>query len=638
MHKLIEQTSFHKRSNFRKERGVSYVFLILVIAFFAILPLGLLGFEFARYVLIMQQLRNVTDAAALAGGAALTSAKPGLSAKQLHEIAMQVAIETFERNSILTTGFSSANLETHANTEPGIAPKVPNHAVLNISLLDDHGDKQQTGSSRVRRIRCEAIFTGLTAFSSSILPIQKEIVANAESDAGLPKLDVFICYDCSGSMDDQTPVILARKYWSSKTLSLEYAIVADGTMSQVFAPTVGGTAVNCGWPQNLSYASESGADGNNNTFIWSEANNPSPNKIRALRCGVPSNKWKPAYGQWGAITGRIPEQALLPGNFNPKNPKDDHNGQIVQDAYGNGFTDLIVKVPDVEGYPFPNYAVCLEASRGNLENGQLFKKAMFGRINPLLRGIVPTPGYYSAYWHQVEKTMSPAAQAREAAKKFIDTMSANSDVHFGFAAFTDVVGETEEDIWKETQNKIDPYWDAGGWIRFPLPKIELEQREANGEKIVAAIDGSGPSVDALSAGYQPPLGALGATDLSAVLYEAIDELSRDKCVRPQSKRVIVLFTDGIPNAPGGEGPGRAAAIQAAQSAKKHGIPIFTIGLSQNRAVKPLEDALLGDDRNGSGKGLAYLSGNHGRYLAVTDPDKISDAFQSVARILSVLKF
>jgi Flp pilus assembly protein TadG len=100
----------------RSRRGMSTVALIMVLAFFVVLPLGLLSFEFARYTLLASQLQSVTDAATLAGTAALASSPPGYTYTDLHNLAMDVAVQTFEQNSVLQTPFSAANVVANKNT------------------------------------------------------------------------------------------------------------------------------------------------------------------------------------------------------------------------------------------------------------------------------------------------------------------------------------------------------------------------------------------------------------------------------------------------------------------------------------------------------------------------------------------
>jgi Mg-chelatase subunit ChlD len=108
--------------------------------------------------------------------------------------------------------------------------------------------------------------------------------------------------------------------------------------------------------------------------------------------------------------------------------------------------------------------------------------------------------------------------------------------------------------------------------------------------------------------------------------------------RNQAKKAIILFTDGVPNEPGGSAAAaQTAAFSSASKANSKSIPIYTIGLSQNAAIKPQEDALLGDNKGGSGKGIAFLSGNNAIYVSVTKSADLNKAFQTIARSLVVLQ-
>jgi hypothetical protein len=161
-----------------------------------------------------------------------------------------------------------------------------------------------------------------------------------------------------------------------------------------------------------------------------------------------------------------------------------------------------------------------------------------------------------------------------------------------------------------------------------LPLIALSQASSNFAPITQAINGNPPTL---------PIGPTGATDIADALTTAIGELTNPSDFRPNAKKAIILFTDGVPNLPGGQGPAGTAALAQAAAAAAAGIPIFTIGLSQNPNIKPLEDTLLGDGQNGSGNGIAFTSGNGAQYISVTQSSQIDQAFQQIARSLVVLQ-
>ncbi len=116
------------RKTARKQHGASTIVLILILAFFVILPLAVFAFETSRYLLIQDQLRSVTDAAALSGTAAMASAPQGTNA-QRQLIAMQAAQVTFEQNSILQTAFNTGtNVTVNYNPTPPTPLSPPLHA------------------------------------------------------------------------------------------------------------------------------------------------------------------------------------------------------------------------------------------------------------------------------------------------------------------------------------------------------------------------------------------------------------------------------------------------------------------------------------------------------------------------------
>jgi hypothetical protein len=55
-------------------------------------------------------------------------------------------------------------------------------------------------------MRVASIYSDAPIFASSLLNIGAIETASAVSDGGLPQLDLILCFDVSGSMDDQTKV------------------------------------------------------------------------------------------------------------------------------------------------------------------------------------------------------------------------------------------------------------------------------------------------------------------------------------------------------------------------------------------------------------------------------------------------
>ena len=615
----------------RSRRGATTIALILVCAFFVILPLGILGFEFARYSLLCSQLQSVTDAAALSGTAALASSPSGYTYTQLQNLAMTVAAQTFEQNSVLTTSFGGGNVTVNNNTGTPLGTPPLHTAYLNITLLDQSGNPVATGSTNAVTMQIQSIYSDSPVFSSGILPIGNIETASALADGGLPQLDLFLCFDVSGSMDDQTTIALINRHWNPAINTVDYTTVTSGqTIYNTFLTQPEGTAFNALPPQMLSYGAYP-SPSNTNPYIFSESVYPAGNVLAGLR----GNQFTYAAGSIPGLPAAtkyppgtiVPEQGWPPGNFDPTNPLNANGNGINPTAYANGFTDLAVPVPSIGTYDFSNLATCVEASRGNMESDAICLQSQGGAtINPLLPA--RQAGYYSTYWSQVATVVSPMTAAKQASDNFFNTMNISSNAHFGLSTFSDAAGTSPTSTWPTTNNNCDPNWSYSGTGNFPVPLISLSLAGSNYTQVTQAIDGTGGTL---------PLRATGSTNIADSLNAAIAQLTDPTKFRPLAKKAIILFTDGVPNEPGGSNPAaQAAAFAAASTANGKSIPIYTIGLSQNAAILPLEDALLGDGTHG-GNGIAKISGNNAIYVSVTSASQLDQAFQTIARSLVVLQ-
>lgn len=243
---------------FRTKKGVTTLALILFVGFFGILPLAIFGFELSRYTLMQAQLQSVSDAAALSGTAALASSPSGRTIAQQHELAMNVAAITFAQNTILKTRFTEGgNLEVRRNTGYDASAPAMYNAKMNISLFDQNGNAQPTGSPTATVMRLQTMYTDKAIFGSNIFPGGLQEVASAISDGGLPQLDLFLCFDVSGSMDDESLVNLVRRQWDGATQRVSYVRVGpqETKILTLCSPPKEGTGLNAMAPQNLSFAS-----------------------------------------------------------------------------------------------------------------------------------------------------------------------------------------------------------------------------------------------------------------------------------------------------------------------------------------------------------------------------------------------
>jgi len=241
----------------------------------------------------------------------------------------------------------------------------------------------------------------------------------------------------------------------------------------------------------------------------------------------------------------------------------------------------------------------------------------------------------------VQTSRQPYSDARDALLKFIETTSLSSDAHFGFSTFSNAAGDNEQDhwSWRITYKKIDKRYLAGGYDWYPLPLISLDKNMSNAGLIFSACDNKGGigNIDGITDNHVLALGPYGTTHIAASLQMATGQLNDPTRSRSDAKKAIVLFTDGIANEPLDLQSANSFAMQEAKQAYDYGIPIYTVGFAQNPNIIPEQAELLGDGNNGSGKGIAYVSGHHAVYIPVTDSKDLLEAFRSIARSMAVLR-
>ncbi len=471
---------------------------------------------------------------------------------------------------------------------------------LNIILLDQNG-KQVTTGNPASTMQIQAWYTDAPLFTSEIIPLGTKYTASTVSNGGLPMIDVILCFDVSGSLDDGTSVILVDRCWDGTHKTMAYGQQASNTIFNIFTPPPTGTGFNVYPPQNLSYASyaDGGVNSNTTSYLWSES--PSPyNSYNGLRDNSNATLYPP-------LSATMPEQGLPPGNYNASKPGvSSINGLDPRPPSAGGpwtgFTDVVINpgsLPLVTGgMTFPTVASLVEGARGNLESPQAMAQSCPGGN---ITGAKPGPGYFAAYWNYVLNNAQPVTAARAAAYTFFNTMNLSANSHFGLITFSDAVNAPPplpNGIWTgstlTTNNNMDKNFSRGGvnsWSNagFPMPAISLDPNNTNFSNVVTALNGNSSSTPSLNA-----LVPLGQTDIGDSLNEAVSELTpSNNLTRTGAKRAIILFTDGVPNKPVNTATGDSVALNAASAANKIGVPIYTIGLSQvpadhNSREQPLE--------------------------------------------------
>jgi hypothetical protein len=305
-----------------------------------------------------------------------------------------------------------------------------------------------------------------------------------------------------------------------------------------------------------------------------------------------------------------------PGNFPPGTAP-------TGNAYT--YTDLVVNIDGKPvfggfttetGYSFPDLATLVEASRGNLEDGNVFSRSKANTGVP--SGIAPRAGYQAAYQRAAAQALEPIGASQDAVSNFLSVMNNNTDAHFGFIAFSDNAGRSANGTYSEYN--IDSSYAAGGRGQFPIPNVALNKSvgATNFDIIQSVI---------------PTTVATTSTNIGDAVNQAVEQLQNNS--RPGAKKAIVLFTDGQPTAGGPlSGDPWANARASAVEAKHAGIPIYTIGLAQNREIIPSETALLNDTNPDPGSGgMAAIAGNQGKFFLVTRASDLRATFEHIARLL-----
>lgn len=610
----------------RNPSGAGMIASALFAAFFIILPLGILGFEYMRFSIAQLQLRSICDASALSGACGVASAQ-ATDITTAHETAMRYAFQTFRQNILMGSNLADPNVcsDTDCHMNDGFRPTTapPGKCIVAYTLLDQNFTPVQTSDSRAKLIRCEAVYGYVPPIGGALGFTNCPLIAYSEG--GLPSLDIVMCFDVSGSMDDQTSVSFVKRYFSGaythyQVVSRNRSLGGNGlpwsSINNILepAPTTGnGTRVNATAPQNLHYTMFSNAaytSGNKHTYTF----------LPNLRCAPTISN------EVGAPPGNVTDSSISTGGST------DYTDMVVNLDYNTTNYKFKAITDPVTNLSFPNIGTVVEAARGNLDlTAAQFDTACPGHNNPASDSLGPsvTPDssgrYYSTYQTLANDRVQPMKDARDAAGGFFTTMNISANCHFGFVAFADDIGTDENTTITVDPVDDTPYGKAQGTpFQAPLPLVKLADVGA------APLDTKFTECSAAVT----RLRATNGTNIAASLNEAIAELTTTATplrTRPKARRCIVLFTDGIPTLPGGsQGGSNSPAAQACYTAANScvgKIKIYAIGLSQNSTVRPTMQRVL--------DGITRPTG--GQYFLVDDPSQLNKAFQDIAKALIVLR-
>jgi Flp pilus assembly protein TadG len=579
----------------RTEKGATMVILVFGLAIFVIGVIGLFSFEVTRNNSCRDELKSACEAAALAAASALASSN-NLNPTNCHNDAVEAAQQTFVSNSILGTLLSDVQFsDNRTSTAAAIRRSDPKAGWANmyIEFLTSSGAQSAWNAADGRVVHIIGVFGEQPAFGK-YCGIDKVAVIS-EAQAQVPQMDIVMCFDVSGSIDDQTRVTFVKRYWDGSKIKYDIptttaGTAANGNLYGLLMPSPLGTSVNIEQPQNLSVA------GSHTNKLYFQ----------------PSIRKGPAGGDVGVMPG--------PGSGGPNDFTDMVANLDGKDVYTTfTYTDTATGMV----YPFPNIGTLVEAARGNLEDATVFAAS---KADTALGGIVtPKTGYQKVYWKLAHDAAQPIGAAREAATRFFRMMNNNTDGQFGFISFSSAPVATTPG---NTMPAIDPV--SGSYeqlpkIRPPYPGQSMAPNTVSG--IINNVI--------------PKTLANGSTDIGDAVQEAVNELVNNG--RPGSNKAIIVFTDGQPNAgPPWSGP--------ANTANTKGIAIYTVGLAQNAAIIPGECDNLNDQAGKAvtftdpitnvpssytpgSSGLADVAGHGGKFFLVTDRNDLNFVFENIARQL-----
>jgi len=416
----------------RNQRGQAISILAIVIAVFFIGFIGVAACEIGRLLIARDQLRTATEAAALAGSAALSSVNTS-DGNALHDNAVKQAVQVFVANDVM--GASLSNSREAAGGDPAL-----NEALLSFRFLDPNnnnavvarGDAKGKVVEVSARYGLKSMFGNLIGLSVMPFPLQ------ATATGGANPIDIEMCFDISGSMGFYTPVTFVRRTSDSSDVNSvnKYAVaVASGRPMQGKLEALNATFDRAMPPQSL-FASTN------------------PNFSPTIR-GV--------------------SEAGSPGGDTDNNPA--------------SFSDLVVNIDgkdtfngfSEDGFDFPNISVLTEAARGNLENAAVFASSKASRSITA----APRAGYRAKYYELAAKHVHPLYDAKVASMDFFRILNNSTDARFGLVAFDHEIGRAPNTTWHD-QN-ISTSYPAGGTHDFPLPRFAVDATESHFSDIMAIV-------------------------------------------------------------------------------------------------------------------------------------------------------
>lgn len=576
------------------------IVLIVFLLVFFILLLGMAAFEFARYSLCCQQFQHCVDIAALGGAAGLASSQT-TNQSVAQTAAIQTAQWMMEQNYILDKSLNGKTNWTSGTTIP-TRPNTPNTANMCFTWVDpETGVPTGTpGDQKVFRVSGAYAYPPLVGSWIGLGNGSLAAVV-AIGNGGGTMLDVVLCFDLSGSIDDSTYVSIVDRY-SPAVGNTVYTIKHDDTLYVAANCTSNtGTSFNAIYPQNLHLCD---------------------------RGGYNSTRRGQTQGQ------RAPQNTA---------------------SGGNTFTDVVINLDENStfaggnfgGLSFPNVGTLVEAARGNLESVAIANAASVPYSS---WGVTPQSGYYRTYWEQAHIHRHPLYDAQAAAANFFQIINNSVNAHFGLVGFSSDENTTNNpNAVANVQNHSVTITPApgtiptGSTVTVKMPWVPLNPLAGSAGSNFTTINSMLPLPPTLPTTYAPNITNDGSTDINGALNQAMNWLTRtsptnesgqwptpQNLSRLAARRAIVLFTDGCPTTDTGPNFTGTGGQTTALRAGNLTIPIYCIGLAQVSGLVSLMNSTLTPIATNSGGKFYLIPPGAGQSAA------LNRAFSDIARSLIAL--
>ena len=549
----------------RKEMGAAFAVLVVISAVFVAGALGFFSAELTRLHLARQQLSAVCDASALAGKAAMAAADPATPDADRQQIAINAAKATFQNNQILGAALATAEVSVDSDLKP-----VANQAKAKIEFITQSG-------STATNVKVTGAF-GLTPMTGTFLPIGTTIVT-AFSGATIPKIDIVIAMDVTGSLDDNTMVQLEQKVPSGATTTTgsttsgtmvhmnTYALAMDGMENETSTSGVPGTTW-CPAPQEKS------------GWVYQEATTTVTDIVTTDEYWIPIGQADYLY------------KLIQPANvIEPQNLCDYTAANGTAYNFNADFLMAGANSTIVAGKNDYTYIVPADYTTDHVN-------------------LTYPSSEYTSY---AASKLEPWNTVVSACVNFLDVFQKNADTHFGLVAYE---GQTGSVTYNPTSPECTKYT---GTTTYSLPLIPLSTGEGN--------------YDSIQQSLKDQYKLFGnSTNLFAALTQAKTQL--DGSARTGAKKVVVLFTDGVCDTTGttAQATDHDTALADAKSVAaeigKSGAQIFLVGLDQRGEYqsKMSQDFASITQSAGNGSSWYVVEG-------VDNASQLTSFFENIARTL-----